>query len=77
MSLADYRGRRVTYFYPAASTLGCTKQAFVIFATPSDFTTAGLNVVGILPDKPEKLATFRDAQGLTFPGCCLIPTARC
>lgn len=32
-----------------------------------DFTTAGLNVVGISPDKPEKLATFRDAQGLTFP----------
>ena len=28
---------------------------------------AGIDVVGISPDKPEKLAKFRDAQQLTFP----------
>lgn len=68
VSLADYRGRRViVYFYPAASTPGCTKQACDFRDILGDFTTAGLNVVGISPDKPEKLATFRDAQGLTFP----------
>lgn len=68
VSLADYRGRRViVYFYPAASTPGCTKQACDFRDKLGDFTTAGLNVVGISPDKPEKLATFRDAQGLTFP----------
>lgn len=68
VSLADYRGRRViVYFYPAASTPGCTKQACDFSDNLGDFTTAGLNVVGISPDKPEKLATFRDAQGLTFP----------
>lgn len=68
VSLADYRGRRViVYFYPAASTPGCTKQACDFHDNLGDFTTAGLNVVGISPDKPEKLATFRDAQGLTFP----------
>lgn len=68
VSLADYRGRRViVYFYPAASTPGCTKQVCDFRDNLGDFTTAGLNVVGISPDKPEKLATFRDAQGLTFP----------
>lgn len=68
VSLADYRGRRViVYFYPAASTPGCTKQTCDFRDNLGDFTTAGLNVVGISPDKPEKLATFRDAQGLTFP----------
>lgn len=68
VSLADYRGRRViVYFYPAASTPGCTKQACDFRDNLGDFTNAGLNVVGISPDKPEKLATFRDAQGLTFP----------
>ncbi|EFD48086.1 bacterioferritin comigratory protein bcp [Mycobacterium tuberculosis T17] len=37
------------------------------FATIWAIHHCRLNVVGISPDKPEKLATFRDAQGLTFP----------
>jgi thioredoxin-dependent peroxiredoxin len=68
VSLADYRGRRViVYFYPAASTPGCTKQACDFRDNLHDLNDAGLAVLGISPDKPQKLATFRDAQGLTFP----------
>lgn len=68
VSLADYRGRRViVYFYPAASTPGCTKQACDFRDNLSDLGDAGLDVVGISPDKPAKLAKFRDTQGLTFP----------
>ncbi|MCV7383183.1 thioredoxin-dependent thiol peroxidase [Mycolicibacter longobardus] len=68
VSLADYRGRRVVvYFYPAASTPGCTKQACDFRDNLRDFNGAGLDVVGISPDKPAKLAKFRDAEGLTFP----------
>lgn len=68
VSLADYRGRRVVvYFYPAASTPGCTKQACDFRDNLHDFNDAGLDVVGISPDKPAKLAKFRDAEGLTFP----------
>lgn len=68
VSLADYRGRRViVYFYPAASTPGCTKQACDFRDNLSELGDAGLDVVGISPDKPAKLAKFRDAQGLTFP----------
>ncbi|MEZ0364278.1 thioredoxin-dependent thiol peroxidase [Mycobacterium sp. pUA109] len=68
VSLADYRGRRVVvYFYPAASTPGCTKQACDFRDNLRDLGDAGLDVVGISPDKPAKLAKFRDAEGLTFP----------
>jgi peroxiredoxin Q/BCP len=68
VSLADLRGRKVVvYFYPAASTPGCTKQACGFRDSLSSWADAGYAVVGISPDKPEKLAKFRDAEGLTFP----------
>ena len=68
VSLADYRGRRVVvYFYPAASTPGCTKEACDFRDSLADLNGAGIDVLGISPDKPAKLAKFRDAEGLTFP----------
>ncbi|ORW98519.1 peroxiredoxin [Mycobacterium szulgai] len=68
VSLADYKGRHlVVYFYPAASTPGCTKQACAFRDSLSELNDAGIDVVGISPDKSEKLAKFRDAEGLTFP----------
>ena len=68
VSLADFRGRRVVvYFYPAASTPGCTKQACDFRDNLAELDTAGLDVIGISPDKPAKLAKFRDAENLTFP----------
>lgn len=68
VSLADYRGRRVVvYFYPAAATPGCTKQACDFRDSLADLGDAGLDVLGISPDKPAKLAKFRDEEGLTFP----------
>ncbi len=68
VSLADYRGRRVVvYFYPAAATPGCTTQACDFRDSLTDLGDAGLEVLGISPDKPAKLAKFRDKEGLTFP----------
>ncbi|ADG77951.1 thioredoxin-dependent peroxiredoxin OS=Tsukamurella paurometabola (strain ATCC 8368 / DSM /CCUG 35730 / CIP 100753 / JCM 10117 / KCTC 9821 / NBRC 16120/ NCIMB 702349 / NCTC 13040) OX=521096 GN=Tpau_1322 PE=3 SV=1 [Tsukamurella paurometabola] len=68
VSLSDYRGRRVIlYFYPAAMTPGCTKQACDFRDNLSDFEAAGLDVVGISPDKPDKLKKFVERDGLTFP----------
>lgn len=68
VSLSDYRGRRViVYFYPAASTPGCTKQACDFRDNLADLADAGLDVLGVSPDPPAKLARFRDAEGLTFP----------
>ena len=68
VSLADHRGRRVVvYFYPAAATPGCTTQACDFRDSLADLGDSGLDVLGISPDKPEKLAKFRDKEGLTFP----------
>ncbi|MCW4352124.1 thioredoxin-dependent thiol peroxidase [Hoyosella sp. YIM 151337] len=68
VSLGDYRGRKViVYFYPAAGTPGCTKQACDFRESLSELNSAGIDVIGISPDKPEKLAKFRDAESLSFP----------
>jgi peroxiredoxin Q/BCP len=68
VSLSDYRGRSVlVYFYPAASTPGCTKQACDFRDSLTELDTAGFAVLGVSPDLPAKLAKFRDAEGLTFP----------
>ena len=68
VALEDFRGRKVVvYFYPAASTPGCTTQACDFRDNLAELNDAGFAVVGISPDKPEKLARFRDAETLTFP----------
>ncbi len=68
VSLSDFRGRRVVvYFYPAAMTPGCTTQACDFRDSLSSLAASGVDVVGISPDKPEKLAKFRERDSLTFP----------
>lgn len=68
VALSDYRGKSVVvYFYPAASTPGCTKEACDFRDNLTALNDAGFQVLGISPDKPEKIAAFRDAEGLTFP----------
>jgi peroxiredoxin Q/BCP len=68
VSLSDFTGRPViVYFYPAAATPGCTKQACDFRDNLASFATEGYAVLGISPDKPAKLQKFRDAEGLTFP----------
>ncbi len=68
VKLSDFKGRKViVYFYPAASTPGCTKQACAFRDSIADLNNIGIDLVGISPDKTEKLAKFRDAEGLNFP----------
>ena len=68
VKLSDFKGRKViVYFYPAASTPGCTKEACSFRDGLAELNDAGIDVVGISPDKPEKLAKFRDAESLNFP----------
>ena len=68
VSLADYRGRSVVvYFYPAASTPGCTTQACDFRDSLAALNDAGFDVLGISPDKPAKLAHFAANEKLTFP----------
>jgi thioredoxin-dependent peroxiredoxin len=68
VSLASFRGQQViVYFYPAAMTPGCTKEACDFRDNLADLGKLGIAVLGISPDQPSKLAKFRDKEGLTFP----------
>jgi peroxiredoxin Q/BCP len=67
VSLADLRGRKViVYFYPAAMTPGCTKQACDFTDSFASLQSAGYDVLGISPDAPAKLARFRARESLTI-----------
>jgi len=69
VSLSGLRGRKViVYFYPAAMTPGCTTQACDFTDSLDSLRASGYEVLGISPDKPEKLAKFRerDALGITL-----------
>ena len=67
-SLSALRGQRViVYFYPAAMTPGCTKEACDFSESLPDLGKAGLTVLGISPDALAKLRRFRDKEHITFP----------
>ncbi|MFC2095424.1 thioredoxin-dependent thiol peroxidase [Candidatus Bipolaricaulota bacterium] len=65
--LTDFTGKRViVYFYPKADTPGCTTQACAIQDLGPQINDAGVTVIGISPDSPDKLAKFRAKYGLEF-----------
>lgn len=67
-TLSDFAGRRLILFaYPAALTPGCTLEATDFRDHEAALDAAGFAVVGVSPDKPTKLARFRDAAGLHYP----------
>ncbi len=57
----------VVFFYPAAMTGGCTKQACTYRDFKDDFTKLGATVIGISGDEPENLVYFKRANNLNFP----------
>ncbi|MEV4457706.1 thioredoxin-dependent thiol peroxidase [Microbispora sp. NPDC049633] len=68
VSLETFRGKRVIlYFYPAAMTPGCTKQACDFRDNLGALTEQGFVVLGVSKDKPAKLRQFRERDALTFP----------
>jgi len=68
VTLSDFAGKTlVLYVYPAAMTPGCTTQACDFRDSLDALAASGIAVVGLSPDKPEKLAKFREKDGLTFP----------
>jgi peroxiredoxin Q/BCP len=68
VSLSDFTGRKlIVYFYPAAMTPGCTKQACDFSESIESLRRDGYEVVGISKDQPAKLAKFRERDQLTIP----------
>ena len=67
VSLSDFKGQKVVvYFYPAASTPGCTTQACELRDNINTLKAAGYTVLGISPDAPAKLAKFKAKESLNF-----------
>jgi peroxiredoxin Q/BCP len=68
-NLNDYIGKKniVLYFYPAAMTGGCTKQACAYRDHQAEIETADALVVGISGDNVDGLKLFKKAENLNFP----------
>jgi peroxiredoxin Q/BCP len=67
VSLADYKGKKlILYFYPAASTPACTKEAVDFRDSLAVFAAAGYSVVGVSPDSVKKIDKFHSSQSLGF-----------
>jgi peroxiredoxin Q/BCP len=67
VTLSDLRGSRViVYFYPTAMTPGCTTQACDFSDSLDRLKAEGYTVLGISKDTTERLAKFREKEGLTI-----------
>jgi peroxiredoxin Q/BCP len=68
VSLRDFAGRRVVlFFYPKASTPGCTAEACDFRDSEASLRAAGVEVVGISPDPPSENLAFAEEYSLTYP----------
>lgn len=67
VSLDGFRGKKVLlYFYPRASTPGCTTQACSLRDTKSELDELNVVILGVSPDAPAKLANFKNKKELNF-----------
>lgn len=57
----------VIYFYPAAMTGGCTKQACAYRDNKASFDEMGVAVIGVSGDEVKNLKHFKEAYQLNFP----------
>ena len=65
---ADYRGRPVVvFFYPKASTPGCTTEAVAFRDTRSQFERSGVAMLGVSADPVKRQAAFSDKHDLSMP----------
>lgn len=76
-SLGEFlaHGPVVLFFYPAAMSGGCTKEACHFRDLGAEFRAADAQRVGISPDAPDKQRTFSERHGFDYP-CSRTPTAR-
>jgi peroxiredoxin Q/BCP len=67
VNLGDFAGQMlVLYFYPKASTPGCTTQACGVRDHLADYSGAGAAVLGVSPDPVKKVKAFHEKEGLNF-----------
>lgn len=68
ISLADYKGKKlVLFFYPKASTPGCTVEACNLRDNYSRFTALGYDVLGVSADSAKRQSNFKEKHGFPYP----------
>ncbi|MGI8575400.1 MAG: peroxiredoxin [Egibacteraceae bacterium] len=65
--LDEHDGPAVVWFFPAAGTRTCSRQADAFNAAHDAFERAGIKVVGVSVDEPDALPEFRAEHGLVYP----------
>ena len=67
VALSELKGKKaLLYFYPRASTPGCTIQAKGLRDSKAELDGLNVVVLGISPDTPKKLTNFINKQELNF-----------
>mgnify|MGYP000969120971 FL=1 len=68
ISLADYKGKKlVLFFYPKASTPGCTVEACNLSDNYSRFTAQGYDILGVSADSAKRQSNFKEKYGFRYP----------
>ena len=68
VKLADYAGKKlVLFFYPKASTPGCTAEACNLRDNYQSFLAKGYDVLGVSADSAKRQQNWIDKHGLPFP----------
>ncbi|MBN1651931.1 MAG: thioredoxin-dependent thiol peroxidase [Bacteroidales bacterium] len=68
IQLSDFKGKKlILYFYPKASTPGCTAEACDFRDHYQSLTKKGFSVVGVSADSVKRQKNFAEKNGLTFP----------
>ena len=68
VSLSDFRGKKlVLFFYPKASTPGCTAQACNLSDNHENLERSGYSILGVSADSQQKQSNFRDKNNLKYP----------
>jgi peroxiredoxin Q/BCP len=68
ISLSDYRGKKlVVFFYPKASTPGCTVEACNLNDNFERFQSQGYEILGVSADSAKRQSIFKDKYGFQYP----------
>lgn len=68
VSLSNYKGRKlVLFFYPKASTPGCTAEACNLNDNLEHLQSRGYEVLGVSADSQKKQSSFRDKYKFRYP----------
>lgn len=71
VSLKSLNGKKVVlFFYPKASTSGCTKESAAFQERLGEFSNANCQVIGASRDTPQDQTKFKNDLGLKYPLLC-------